>query len=241
MTKAESPTMVYFGVFGNRIEGRYFKQKKNTSPAVLILPPDPRYGGTIENKIVKILEKIFQDCGLTTLTINYQGSGKSEGIFRKFEDGILTASISLDWLQAQNTEASHFWIAGYSFGACVAAELAMRRPEIEDFVFISPLIKQYDLSFMCPALCDGLIVSGENDQFINHNELDKLVLKMNEGSCVEVTNMVIANTEHRYEKKQEQLATEILNYVNVKLATRIAKPVRKKRRKRQKKEVNIAE
>ena len=237
----DAPTMVYFGALGNRIEGRYLKQKKPTSPAVLILPPDPRYGGSIKNKIVKMLEKIFQDCNLTTLAINYQGSGKSEGRFQKYENGLETASISLDWLQAQNADASHFWIAGYSFGACVAADLGTRRPEIENFVFVSPLIKQYDISFMCPALCDGLIVTGEKDEFINNNDLNKLVSKMNEGCNIEVTNLVISEAGHRFDKEDEQLATEIANYVNIKLATRIAKPVRKKRRKRQKKEINNAE
>ena len=168
------PTMVYFGTAGKRIEGRYLKQKKNTSPAVLILPSDPRrnnrltsdtsqqaLGETINDKIIKIIEKQFQKQGFTTLAINYQGSGKSEGIFREFRDGVMTASMALDWLQSQNTEASHFWIAGYSFGACVAADIGMRRPEIENFIFISPLIEKYDISFMCPSLCNGLIITGE--------------------------------------------------------------------------------
>ena len=245
------PTMVYFGITGKRIEGRYLKQKKDTSPAVLILPPDPRCNcrqpvadmgqqtlhETISNEIVKIIEKQFQKQGFTTLAINYQGSGKSEGIFREFRDGVMTASTSLDWLQSQNTEASHFWIAGYSFGACVAADISMRRPEIENFIFVSPLIEKYDISFMCPSLCNGLVVVGEKDEFTDNNKLDKLITKMNEGSYnVTVVNSTIENAKHDFSNQQKQLEAIIYNYIGEKLSTRIPIPIRKKRRKRQKKE-----
>ena len=234
-------TMVYFGALGSRIEGRYFKQVKDVSPSVLILPPDPRHGGTMDNKIVTMLEKIFQQCGFTTLAINYRGTRGSEGVYHNVLDGIMTASTALDWLQLQNTEASHFWIAGYSLGAYIAADLATRRPEIETAVFISPLIKQYDFSFMCPALCDGLIVNGDKDDFINCNDLDKLIDKMREGYKVEIEHIVINNANHRFEENMDALEAEVANYVNIKLATRIAKPVRKKRRKRQKKGDSVVE
>ena len=229
-------TMVYFGALGGRIEGRYVQQKKETVPAVLILPPDPRYKGSIDNSVIKMLESVFQECNFTTLAINYQGCGRSEGCFRSTLDGLVTASIALDWLQAQNTEASHFWIAGYSFGAYIAADLAMRRPEIENFVFVSPLIKQYDFSFMCPSLCDGLFVCGENDELVDCKNLNGLCAKMNEGCNVDVSYITIGGAKHRYEGKLDQLKAEIKNYINIKLATRIPKPVKKKRRKRQKKD-----
>lgn len=248
--RAVHPTMVYFGITGKRIEGRYLKQKKNTSPAVLILPPDPRFSyrrsadigqqtlrETISNEIVKIIEKQFQKQGFTTLAINYQGSGKSEGIFREFRDGVITASTSLDWLQSQNTEASHFWIAGYSFGACVAADISMRRPEVENFIFVSPLIEKYDISFMCPSLCNGLVVVGEKDEFTDNNKLNKLITKMNEGSYnVTVVSSIIENAKHDFNNQQKQLEAIINNYIGEKLSTRIPIPIRKKRRKRQKKE-----
>lgn len=232
-------TMVYFGALGSRIEGRYLKQKKTTNPAVLILPPDPRYKGTINNDIVKILEQVFQNCGFTTLAINYPGCGNSEGVFKNTLDGILSAALALDWLQSQNAEASHLWIAGYSFGAYVAADLVTRRPELEKFVFVSPLIEQYDFSFMCPSLGDGLVICGEKDEFINGNDLAKLVNKMNEGYNVDVTNITVSGANHRYEDKKEQLTAELQNYINTTLAMRISKPIKKKRRKRQKKEFSI--
>ena len=229
-------TVVYFGSLGSRIEGRYYCQKNSTSPTVLILPSDPRNGKTMDDEIISILEKVFQDCGFSTLTINYQGSGKSEGSFLRALDGIVTASVALDWVQTHNSESSHYWIVGYDFGAYVAADIATRRPEIENFVFISPLISKYDFEFMSPALSDGLIVYGENDKNINNDYLLKLLNMMNDGSKVSVNMICINGANHEFSNKTEEFKNEILQYVNFKIATRISKPIRKKRRKRQKKE-----
>ena len=35
-----------------RLEAKYFKSKKNTSPIALVLQPHPQYGGTMNNKVV---------------------------------------------------------------------------------------------------------------------------------------------------------------------------------------------
>ena len=89
---------------------------------------------------------------------------------------------------------------------------------------------------MSPALSDGLIVVGEKDEFINQQNLDKLLEKMNEYSKVTIDKIVIMDANHKYENKLEQLEAELEQYINIKIATRITKPIKKKRRKRQKKE-----
>ena len=35
-----------------RLEAKYYKSKKNTSPVALVLQPHPQYGGTMNNKVV---------------------------------------------------------------------------------------------------------------------------------------------------------------------------------------------
>ena len=35
-----------------RLEAKYYKSKKNTSPIGLVLHPHPQYGGTMNNKVV---------------------------------------------------------------------------------------------------------------------------------------------------------------------------------------------
>ncbi len=35
-----------------RLEAKYYKSKKSTSPIALVLHPHPQYGGTMNNKVV---------------------------------------------------------------------------------------------------------------------------------------------------------------------------------------------
>ena len=144
-SKEKITTDVYFRGIAGRLEGKYTQNKDSTSPSVLLLPPDPRYGGTLDNAVIVAIEKVFRDCGFTTLRINYRGIHRSDGVFSGPEDAIYDAATALDWLQEQNPESSHFWLVGYSFGAWVDANIMMRRPEIETFVLVSPIVDKYDL------------------------------------------------------------------------------------------------
>lgn len=229
-------TAVYFRGNNGRIEGKYYASKDKTAPAVLIVPPDPRYGGNLNNIVLKKIEECFAKCGFTTLIINYRGIGKSDGVFTNQDDAIYDTATALDWLQEQNPEASHFWIVGYSFGAWVAANIMMRRPEIESFILVSPIVKKYDFHFISPCLCSGLVVTGEKDEFTPFEEVSKMVDEMNETNLTHTVFINIEQANHLYKEKLDELSGEIERYVNISLATRIAKPVKKKRRRRKKKE-----
>ena len=227
---------VFFRGLAGRIQGKYYVNKNTTNPAVLILPPDPRYGGNLDNKICEEIANVFIKCGFTTLRINYRGIDKSEGTFTCKEDALYDTSVALDWLQEQNPEASHFWIAGYSFGAYIAGNIMTRRPEIETFVLASPLVSKYNFSFLAHCLASGLVITGENDEFSHTEDVVELVSKMNEGSLMFTTLSVIPEANHLYTNQIERFKSELEMYINTTLATRVAKPVRKKRRRRKKKD-----
>ena len=42
-----------------RLEAKYFKSKKSTSPIALVLQPHPQYGGTMNNRVVQLMYNIF--------------------------------------------------------------------------------------------------------------------------------------------------------------------------------------
>ena len=127
-------------------------------------------------------------------------------------------------------------IVGYSFGAYVAGNVMMRRPEIETFVLISPLLNKYNFSFISPCLASGAIIIGENDDFTTIEDAEKLVTKMNESALFNTQLITIPDANHLYKNCIEKLCSELEVYINIKLATRVAKPVRKKRRRRKKKD-----
>ena len=48
-----------------RMEGRYFKNKKEGSPIAIILHPHPQYGGTMNNRIVQETYGVFVKNGFS--------------------------------------------------------------------------------------------------------------------------------------------------------------------------------
>ena len=121
-----------------RLEAKYFKSKKNTSPIALILHPHPQYGGTMNNKVVVDTFQTFVENDFSVCRVNFRGVGKSDGEFDNGQGELADAAAALDWLERENFDNSQCWISGFSFGSLIAMQLLMRRPEINRFVVVSP-------------------------------------------------------------------------------------------------------
>ena len=52
-----------------RLEAKYYKSKKPTSPIALVLQPHPQYGGTMNNKVVVETFQTFIAVSYTHLTL----------------------------------------------------------------------------------------------------------------------------------------------------------------------------
>ncbi|MBL0725888.1 MAG: alpha/beta hydrolase [Alphaproteobacteria bacterium] len=219
-----------------RIEGRYSKRFDKSAPVALILHPDPMQGGTMNNKCTYTLFKIFAETGFTVLRINFPGVGNSDGVKGNGENEFRVASCALDWLQCENPNASHYWISGFSFGSFVAMQLATRRPEIENFVLLAPPANKYDYSFSVPCPLPGLVLSAVNDKIATLSSIKSLVEDWSKKKDCKVDHHVVPDADHFFNNKLDDVESAVKEYVNVCLAMRISKPVRKKRRKRKKKD-----
>ena len=121
-----------------RLEAKYYKSKKTTSPIALVLHPHPQYGGTMNNKVVVQTFHNFLENDFSVCRVNFRGVGKSDGDFDNGQGELADAAAALDWLERENFDNSQCWIAGFSFGSLIAMQLLMRRPEVNRFIAISP-------------------------------------------------------------------------------------------------------
>ena len=87
-----------------RLEAKYYKSKKNTSPIALVLQPHPQYGGTMNNKIVQETYNVFVKNNFSVLRINFRGVGKSEGTFDNGQGELSDAAAALDWIERENQD-----------------------------------------------------------------------------------------------------------------------------------------
>ena len=130
-----------------RLESKYYKNPKFGSPVAIVLQPHPQYGGTMNNKVVQIIYNIFLENGFSVIKINFRGVGKSDGVFDNGQGELSDAAAALDWIERENLDYSQCWVSGFSFGALICMQLIMRRPEVNNFIAVSPQPNVYDFSF----------------------------------------------------------------------------------------------
>lgn len=192
---------VFFNGSAGRLEGRFHKSENPRAPLVLVLHPHPAQGGTMNNKVTYAIFQAFVNMGFSVLRFNYRGVGNSQGQIDGSGVGELSdAIIALDWLQHIDSETNVCWIAGYSFGSWIAAQILMRRPEIKGFVFVSPPTNMYQFDFLMPCPAAGLIIHGEKDELIPEASVAMLAEQLSNHRYLRVEYKVLPEANHLFSK-----------------------------------------
>ena len=205
---------VFFNGVVGRLEGRFHRSESPRAPLVLILHPNPTQGGTMNNRVTYALFQAFVDMGFSVLRFNYRGVGYSQGQIDGTGVGELAdAIVALDWLQSQDTEANQCWVVGYSFGAWIAAQVLMRRPEIKGFTFVTPPTGIYDFNFLSPCPSSGLIIQGTRDEIVDENGVAMLAEQLATNQFVDVHYETIPHADHLYTKTLKALYETVVRSV----------------------------
>ncbi|MDX2265219.1 MAG: alpha/beta hydrolase [Hyphomicrobiales bacterium] len=200
-----------------RLEGRYHHETTAEPRIALILHPHPQFGGTMNNQIVYQLYYAFAQKNFSTLRFNFRGVGRSQGLFDNGPGELADAATALDWLQTYNPDARTCWIAGVSFGAWIAMQLLMRRPEIQGFVCVAPPANLYDFSFLAPCPSSGLMVNGADDRVAPNESVKSLVDKLKTQKGISIQHEVIPGANHFFENKIDDLMAAVNGYIDLRL------------------------
>ncbi len=225
------PEVTFNGPDG-RIEGRFHQSANKNAPAALVLHPHPLYGGTMNNKVVYSLYEAFKNNGFTVLRMNFRGVGRSQGTFDNGVGELADAATALDWMQSQNPDISNFWISGFSFGAWIAMQLMMRRPEIQAFAVAAPPINKYDFSFLSPCPAHGIVVQGDQDSIVSEQMVSDFVDRLTKQKNTDIDYQIIFGADHFFREKTDELKEVISNYVADRMISgrpRRSKPDRRRR------------
>ena len=128
-----------------RMEAKYYKSNKITSPIALVLQPHPQYGGTMNNKVVVDTFHAFMDNDFSVCRVNFRGVGKSDGEFDNGQGELADAAAALDWLERENFDNSQCWVSGFSFGSpCPTSGLVIygKKDELVPLDYINDLDKR---------------------------------------------------------------------------------------------------
>mgnify|MGYP000035115104 CR=1 FL=1 len=179
------PEVIFNGPSG-RLEGRYQPGTEKNAPIAIILHPHPQFGGTMNNKIVQSMYNIFLENGFSVIKVNFRGVGKSDGVFDNGQGELSDAAAALDWIERQNLDYSQCWVSGFSFGSLICMQLIMRRPEVNNFIDVSPQPNVYYFSCLAPCPTSGEIIYSENDELVTKESITELDNRIKNQKGVEV-------------------------------------------------------
>lgn len=217
------PEIIFNGSDG-RLEGRYVHGKGPNPPLALVLHPHPLHGGTMNNRIVYILFHLFARRGFSVLRYNSRGVGRSQGAFDHGQGELRDAAIALDWMQLHNPNSTQVWVAGFGFGAWIAMQLLMRRPEVQGFICASLPANLYDFSFLAPCPASGLIVHAERDMVTPIEAVAKLVARLSQQRGITIDFHTIEHTDHFFRDAFDEFEEVCNAYLDKRLG-RAVEPV----------------
>jgi hypothetical protein len=145
--------------------------------AVLTVPPDlsTRYiailghphslqGGTMNNKVVTTLARLFKELGIASIRFNFRGVGQSAGVYDKgigeSQDMELLARTVL-----QELPNVQLIFAGFSFGSYVAYRAAAHCPNAL-LISIAPPVHHYNFTEFLPVLMPWIVAQGDEDEVV---------------------------------------------------------------------------
>jgi len=198
------PEIIFAGPEG-RLEGRFHPQRKPDAPIAIVLHPHPQFGGTMNNKVVYNLHYAFHKMGFSGLRFNFRGVGRSQGEYDQGVGELSDAAAALDYVQAQNQNTRHCWVAGFSFGAWIGMQLLMRRPDITGFVSVAPPANLYDFSFLAPCPASGLVINGTADRVAPPQDTRTLVGKLKEQRGITITHAEIEGADHFFQNEEHHM------------------------------------
>lgn len=129
----------------------------------VICHPHPVHGGTMDNKVVITLARAFLQTGFRTVRFNFRGVAGSQG---SWDEGVGEIDDALAVIAAHRRPGERFMLGGFSFGAYVASEAAVRLPDDvkpERMVLVGPSTQKQQMPNV-PS--DTIVVHGETDDVV---------------------------------------------------------------------------
>jgi alpha/beta superfamily hydrolase len=169
----------------------------------IICHPHPLQEGTMHNKVVTTVARTFNNMGITALRFNYRGVGLSEGKYGDVTGEVDDCLAVVTWALQQWPHAK-LWLAGFSFGAYIAAATATKVPT-QQLISIAPAVERMPYTTLAKINCPWLVIQGEDDDVVT----PQAVYDWFETLDAQKTLVRLAGTGHFFHGKLMDLRREI--------------------------------
>jgi alpha/beta superfamily hydrolase len=189
---------------------------KGPFPAVVVCHPDPRMGGSMDNPVVTALTEALTRSGYTTLRFDFRGVGNSEGRYGNKTGEQKDAEAAIECLrQQEQVNAAALFLAGYSFGAGISLQVAVRNSRVRGLACVA-CPNDYAPATDAKELPNGsvpmLFVGGVDDPWCKLGSLEEALRKLH----FQAQYRSIDKTDHffRSEDALSEAADEVVKFFN---------------------------
>ncbi|OGL39227.1 MAG: hypothetical protein A3C43_07785 [Candidatus Schekmanbacteria bacterium RIFCSPHIGHO2_02_FULL_38_11] len=210
---------IKFSSSGLTLEGILDYNEKGSSENLLILfSPHPKLGGDMMNNVLCGIAEYLAKENFFVFRFNYRGVGESEKLepevtlydyWERLDSSndyseIFKDSFSVLENARKIVEAEKIFMAGYSFGARVLEELALKT-EIKALAGISLPLGRYDFQGLAALPLKKLFVWGEKDFAAGSDEIDSFSKTVMPPKKI----AIIKNQDHFFRGYEKALAEMI--------------------------------
>lgn len=110
----------------------------------VVCHPHPLHGGTMDNKVAYTLSRTMNLLGRAAVRFNFRGVGESEGVHDDGQGEREDVLAVAKWAVGRYPGLP-LWLAGFSFGACMAAAAA-DEAGVERLVLVAPAADRYGMA-----------------------------------------------------------------------------------------------
>ncbi len=139
----------------------------NAGFVALLGHPHSLMGGTMHNKVVTTLARMFKALGIASLRFNFRGVGQSGGVYDagigESDDMLFLAHCCL-----QDRPDTKLLFAGFSFGSYVAWRAAAQHPHAL-LISIAPPVHHFDYTEFAAGSTPWIVAQGDDDEVVPAN------------------------------------------------------------------------
>jgi hypothetical protein len=178
-------TILLDGDAGIALDGIYMAGSDADAGGVVIAPPHPLYGGSMESPVVAEIAWACTRAGFASLRFDWRGVGASGGTASgDAEDA--RADYAAAIAQLASTVPGKLLAAGYSFGAAAAVGAAAAEPRVRGLILVAPPPSMLDRSALAARPRDVLILAGEHDSLAPAAALEAVAQELPRARFVQI-------------------------------------------------------
>lgn len=185
----------------------------NPTTGVILFPADPNWDATMYSQPIST---IFDECVEKDISVFRFTFLPYQTFNDIFDPYIAQCAVCVEFFFQEivvKKNLTKIWNVGFSFGSLLALNICLRRPEIQNFIMISPPLTMYDfISWIHSDKKNGVLIFGTKDEIIPENLFEEYInlLKFKK---MQMSFRSIVGANHVFLGREKNLASEILQFI----------------------------